>query len=518
LLHAAATVALQVAVMDGDNETIISWLNLIAREPAGYQLQEILTEGIITAQSRAHEDGELGAKLLIFVARRANQFIDDLLSDSLFIAQLDAPLGPAFREYDPDAVAEVFRQGREITLILLSQAAKAAPTNEAAAAVFTPEIVEVIWEFYQKGPFANLPDDFQPAAIIDQLTDQENTWLGEDSFVVFTMFVLVSGNNHLLHKIDKQLRSRGQVTSVLQAALEESGLPAAELVETIRRLNDEDVVTSQQAADLHLRLIAYRGWEQDQMPMVEQVARLLQQDPSITLSADMLWRMLRLAADNQTELVARVVTRRLVVYAAGYDDENALIDTLKRLQDQLRWSNSTRTYVMNWWRGFMIDQPLSRLQQIDRTLEGRKSLDEARSIVRTTIGIRKIFGKRSLEDFAAAVGTSFSILQAFSDSFDPQGKQSGIRFDQSTVRAEIEAQMRELTPDLRKVLAKNLKELAQLIISMAEHRSKANLIRREEDIERQLLSGEQQPQSAIDTLKWLSGYLDGLQDNTAEDA
>jgi hypothetical protein len=27
------------------------------------------------------------------------------------------------------------------------------------------------------------------------------------------------------------------------------------------------------------------------------------------------------------------------------------------------------------------------------------------------------------------------------------------------------------------------------------------------------LTGEQQPQSAIDTMKWLSGYLDGMQDN-----
>ena len=42
-------------------------------------------------------------------------------------------------------------------------------------------------------------------------------------------------------------------------------------------------------------------------------------------------------------------------------------------------------------------------------------------------------------------------------------------------------------------------------------------MRREDDIERGLVSGEQHPQSAIDMMKWLSGLLDGTQARSAED-
>ena len=49
------------------------------------------------------------------------------------------------------------------------------------------------------------------------------------------------------------------------------------------------------------------------------------------------------------------------------------------------------------------------------------------------------------------------------------------------------------------------------IIVMAERRSKSGLMRREDNIERGLLSGEQSPHSAIDTMKWLSGFLDAAQ-------
>jgi hypothetical protein len=79
------------------------------------------------------------------------------------------------------------------------------------------------------------------------------------------------------------------------------------------------------------------------------------------------------------------------------------------------------------------------------------------------------------------------------------------------VREEIDARQSELTPDERRVLAKNLRELGGLIAEMAEHRSRATLMRRGEEIERQLINGEVSPHSAIDTMKWLSGYLDGAQ-------
>ena len=51
---------------------------------------------------------------------------------------------------------------------------------------------------------------------------------------------------------------------------------------------------------------------------------------------------------------------------------------------------------------------------------------------------------------------------------------------------------------------------------MAENRSKATLMRRGDDVDRLLMTGEQQPHSAVDTLKWMAGYLSGTQDKPEE--
>jgi hypothetical protein len=175
------------------------------------------------------------------------------------------------------------------------------------------------------------------------------------------------------------------------------------------------------------------------------------------------------------------------------------------------WNQSTRHALFAWWRDYSRHQPLPRLQQFEKMLEPKKALDEPRTILNTAIALRRIFGKRSLEDFAGAVGTAYAILQALSDAFDPEPRHSA-QVDQITLRAELEAHADELPEDEQRILAKNLKELGNLIADMAENRSRATLIRREEEVERQLMTGEQQPQSAIDMMKWLSGYLEGVQD------
>jgi hypothetical protein len=43
-------------------------------------------------------------------------------------------------------------------------------------------------------------------------------------------------------------------------------------------------------------------------------------------------------------------------------------------------------------------------------------------------------------------------------------------------------------------------------------------MRRGDDLDRQLMAGEQQPHSAVDALKWMAGYLGGTQEKTDEAA
>ena len=57
-----------------------------------------------------------------------------------------------------------------------------------------------------------------------------------------------------------------------------------------------------------------------------------------------------------------------------------------------------------------------------------------------------------------------------------------VAFDPATIRLEMDARAEELSPHELKILANNFKELAQLISTMADNRSKATLMRRGDDV------------------------------------
>jgi hypothetical protein len=53
-----------------------------------------------------------------------------------------------------------------------------------------------------------------------------------------------------------------------------------------------------------------------------------------------------------------------------------------------------------------------------------------------------------------------------------------------------------------------------LIGELGDNRSKSNLVR--QNVDRLLLAGDQQPESAVDAMKWMAGYMDGSQNRSAE--
>lgn len=516
LLHSAAMFSLKVAITDGDAETLMNWFRLISREPAGYELETIFYDGIIAAKQRARHDGELASRLLLFTAKRAPHLIDDLLNDAALVATLPAPLGPALREYDFESVLETIELGREISLVMLSRAAQDARQNDAAAAVFTSEQISLLWELHHNASCEHLPDHYQPVYVIDTLIADGVDRLAPAAVETLLTHIVTSDQIDLFRQISAQLTEHYQLHELLITIYQNTNLEAERILVLTNHLVVDETLTEQQGIDLYRRVAASRDWDIQVLPLVEQIARSIQRNPELNVPMDILWRMLVIAGESKTELVARVVTRRILLQVGESKDENQPVDTLLRLHERLQWNSSVYGYVINWLREYAKKQSISRLQQLKKALEGKRPLEDAYAIVETAIAVRKMMGNRTLAEFAQDINTSYAILQALSDAFDPLNRQP-IDFDPLTARAELDSDTEALSPDERSVLAKNLKELAQLVITMSEHRRKATLIRSEENIERQLFTGEQHPQSAIDTMKWLSGYLNGAQDKGKQD-
>lgn len=507
LLQSSAQKALQVAIQDGDGETLINWLRLIAREPANYELGSIVQDGIVAAQKRTHSDGEFGNLLFRFVCKRRPTLVDTLLNDEEFLAILSAPLGPAFRDYNGEDVRDVLEQGRELSLVLMGRAAQELETSEPAAAVFTSPHIDYLWMLHKENTTNDLPEKYHSEVILRRLVNSGILSQSAETTEAFIGQAVSSADIAFALEMISLLAEKQSIVEPITAVFQKNATQPDQILSLITSLIDADSLTQQQALDILVTLADDRNWPTETVPFAERIARLLQQDTNLTVSTGILWRLLSVATTTKNEVIVKVISRRLVSTLEELDDVTEIAKLLQRLREQIQWSQGAITLVLNWWRSYASAQPLARLNQLDKALENYKALTREQAILQTMIALRKMMGNRSLDEFAQSIATAYTVLEAFSDSFDPDNKPGNFHFDQETVRTEFSRQDETLAPNESSVLAKNLRELAQLIITMAESRSKATLIRREEDIERQIMSGEQQPQSAIDTMKWLSGYF-----------
>jgi hypothetical protein len=516
-LRAAAAAALDVAVSDGDEPTLANWLKLIAREPASYRLHDMLHQGILAAQARARTEGELARLLLMLAVKHDPDALETLLADDALLAAVPENLGLVLRDFTGDPLLTLQVRGPEMFAVALARAAEA-----RAAQQFTPPINEEVWRLYTAGPALNLPPRYQPDRVVEAWASTGAEWLPTAALEQVLKLILADGHDTLFADMARALAGQGKLETLLVAALQASQRSPGDILTLMNQLVTAGDLSQQAAVNVYLELAALREWRQAALPLVEQVVRLMQQNPALDIAQERAWSLLEMAARTRTEAVARAAARQLCAdaealdAAADPDADSTLIDLLARLIEQLQWSHAARQYALSWWRDYVRRQPIAHLGRFDKHLEGRRGLDEVRSILQTTLAFRRMLGKRSWETFAHDINIAFGVLEDLAESFEPSPRRP-FSFDQDTIRAELDAREGTLNEQEERILARNFKALAQMIGEMGDHRSRASLMRRGGDVDRHLMTGEQQPSSAVDVMKWIAGYLDGVQSGQEDD-
>lgn len=514
-LHAAALVSLQVAVSDADPETIMNWLRLIAREPEAYGLDDVLHDGILATQERAHNDGELARYLIMLTIKHAPDLLDTLLDDEDLLAVVPNNMGLVLREHAGDPLLTLQHRGPELFLVAIARSARA-----QAADVFNAEVIDQFWRLYTSGQNFNIPAHYLPATIIETLTTSGAAWLTTDALKHLVVHILSDVRDDLFFQFAEHLAEYDALVPLLAEALHDSQRSIDDTVTLINHLSSAGSLDQQAVMNVYIELLELREWRQITLPLVEQLARLIQQNPTLELDPEILWRLLDVAMAARSEMVARVAAQQLFGDIERKDAEPSsdndanLIEALLRLHESLQWSQQARSLLLKWWRDFVREQPLARLARLDKLLENKKNLADYRAVVQTSLAFRRMLNNRSMAEFAEAVNIVYNVLADMAQSFDPSPKQA-TSFDEETVRSELNSRRDELTEQEWHILAKNFRELASLIGVMGDHRSRASLVR--QNVDRQLLAGEQQPESAVDAMKWMAGYLEGIQARDDED-
>lgn len=509
-LKAAALSSLRVAIVDGDAETAINWLRLVAREPASYDLGEIVHHGILSAQERARGEPDLAQALLLLAVRRDPAALETLLADDALLAAIPNGLGAALRKGEGDPLTILQTYGVEVFLVALARALEA-----QNPALFTAGTLAQLWAIYVSG--ASNGGAYSAERIVNELIARGVSWLPAEALETLLSSILRDKRDDLSHQVIHQASGRDDFLSVVVNSISQGERSDSEALALIAQMIAVGDLTQQTAVDVYVGLLIAWDWRKSALEIMEQLARALQQHPGIAVDSDVIWNLLAVAGEMKQEFITRVALRRLSIELDALEDEELLMDDLQRISTLIAWSSTARAQFLAWWRGYVRAQTMARLQRFDRALaDSRRALDDLRTVVQSVIAFRRMLGKRSLNQFAEGVATAYAILQGMAESFDPSPKRPA-SFDPATIRLELDARAEELSPHELKILANNFKELAQLIATMGDSRSKATLIRRGDDVDRQLMTGEQQPHSAVDVLKWLAGYLGGTQEKSEAD-
>ncbi len=506
-LQAAALCSLQIAICEADAATIVNWLRLVAHEPPHYELASILRDGLLAARGRAHDDGELALQLLELALRHTPEILEDLLADEGLLAALPDNAGLVLRDHAGDPLLTLQRRGPEFFLIAIARA-----TQARVAGAISSAVLEQVWLLYRAEQRSDLPACFRPEAIVEAWLGDGPQWLPPSALGNLAALLLADGRDSFFIDFSTRLAEEDLLAGTLPDAAHRSQRSSADLVTLFGQLPES--LPRQILADTCLALLRMRAWSREALPAAELLARLLQQDEELRIGDDALWQLLEYAGSARDEMVARSVARRIFSSRCGSPTDPQLMTVLLRLQEALGWSPSLQLHLTTWWRAWARSLGTADLSRLDESLAASRHLARKREIVQTILAFRRMLGNHSMAGFAATVDSVFDLLQHLSAAFDPRSHQP-VGFDEETFRAELAAGSGDLSPNARAVLAHDLRELALLISAMGDQRSHNTLVR--PNIERQVLAGEHNPESAVDAMKWIAAWLEHARDEAAED-
>jgi hypothetical protein len=505
LLHRAARSAFALVLASEDGSSIMSWLQLLAREPERYQMAEIVHEAILGSVPLAYRNAGLARDLLVRAIKRDPQVLDDLLNDPQFEQALAPEIQQALYHHQTDAIAEIIDQSRELFLLAI---ARAMPHPHS----INERLAVMLWHVYTAYPSLVVAPPYHPLNLLHRLIGPDRAALPQEALIGLLTAMLADRRDDLFVEFITALAASDDLTQVLPPVLRMAERTPDEVVNLVTQLSSSGLLNQEDTLSVYISVLDTANWEERYtLPFVDPLARLIAQTPNAAIPAHALWHMVeRVTATRTADTAVKVVVRRLLTTVIEPHDDDQLLEDLLRLRKLIHNHGAARAQLMQWWTSYLEGRSIQQLVELDKRLSGQRALDDLRDSLATALGVRRLFADRDLRQWAEDIATTYRVLRALSEGFDPEQRSGSI--DVLTLQRLLIAAA-DWPSDQKQVLAANLRDLAELLPIMADARTKPSLIRSDDQLERRLMSGELQPQSAIDVMRWLAGFLEGAQKN-----
>ena len=254
-LKLAALFSLRVAIQDADCSTVGEWLTLIAREPTQFNLGDLLHEGLLAAYNRACGSSDLARQVIVLAAKRDPDSLDALLQNEDLLAALPNNIGNVIRDMNGDALGLLDKRGIEITLVGLARAAAA-----HNGTMFTPAVMERLWEVAAQEPHPRLPLMYQANTILEQLVVEGSTYLSKDALDALLVLILTYRRDDLIDQMFIQDDAVQRLLPSFVAALEKGQRTLSEAMDIVLHLVSSDGISPQQGAEIYVTMLEGQEW------------------------------------------------------------------------------------------------------------------------------------------------------------------------------------------------------------------------------------------------------------------
>lgn len=509
-LWASAQSALEVAIATRDAETILSWLRLIAREPAYYQLGEVLRAGIRQTVPLAYHDEHLAQRLIVLTVRFAVEMVEELLNDASFIIGLPSAFQNGLTHGDPQGLAEIRAVSNKLFLVAMQQALK----HKHVKAFEQGGLTAVLELDQAETPLTTEPP-YRPRDLVMVCIQHGCEWLSGEVLIELGRYLLVKNHRVEFRQLCENLAKRRRLVGLLPQMLAHPVVGVNRMVDTFSMIFASEILPAQDLITLVLRLLDEIGWNKETSPLMEMLVRVVEEYPNqVQVLPETYFTLMTNAEKLNREDLAQFATLQLLHGTREMGDEGHL-PRAKQVFEQINWSASAVQVYLKWYREFANQQSTARLNALLKGLNGARIFEPIREVLHGILAVRRVMGKMDLANLSQQVDLTYHVLLAFSEAFDPE--QRSVKIDLPTVECQLKDLTKGASIQEREILADSLVRLATLISTLSDKRTKPGIGRRAEEVDRQLMSGKQEPVSALDMMKWMAGYLHRPPSETPQD-
>ncbi len=509
-LWTSAQSSLEVAIATRDAETILSWLRLIAREPAHYQLGEVLREGIRQTVPLAYHDEHLAQRLIILTVRFAVEMVEELLNDASFIIGLPPSFHNGLTHGDPHGLAEIRTVSNKLFLVAMQQALKYKHVK-----AFEQGGLTAVLELDQAETPLTTESPYRPHDLVMGCIQHGYEWLSGEVLIELGRFLLVKNHRVEFRQLCENLAKRRRLVGLLPQMLAHPVVGINRMVDTFSMIFASEILPAQDLITLVLRLLDETGWNKETSPLMEMLVRVVEEYPNqVQVLPETYFTLMTHAEKLNREDLAQFATLQLLHGTREMGDEGHL-PRAKQVFEHITWSAPVVQVYLKWYRDFANQQSTARLHALLKGLNGARIFEPIREVLHGILAVRRVMGKMDLANLSQQVDLTYHLLLAFSEAFDPE--QRPVKLDLSTVECQLKDLTKGASMQEREILADSLTRLATLVSTLADKRTKPGIGRRAEDVDRQLMSGKQEPVNALDMMKWMAGYLHRPPSETPQD-